>query len=102
MADQRLSHTERSSQTGLSPLIETSKPLALLSATPIPHPPSPQLLKQPRETPPVKYLPLMQHTPDFFHQRRANHLHSLLPWSFFDVYNLPEEDALSKTFITRL
>src|SRR5712692_2566875 len=51
----------------------------MLSATPAPHPALPQLLKQPRETSPVKQLPLVQHAPDFFHQGRANHLHSLLP-----------------------
>ncbi len=44
-----------------------------------PHISSPQLLQQPPKTSPVKHLPLVQHTPDFFHQRRANHFHSLLP-----------------------
>src|SRR6266567_8364989 len=79
MADQRLCHAEKLSQTGLSPLIETSKQLALLSATPAPHIPLPQLLKQPPKTSPVKRLVVMQHAPDFFHQCRANHLHGLLP-----------------------
>src|SRR6266571_6800558 len=49
------------------------------SSYPCPHTPSPQLLQQRRETSPVKQLVLLQHAPDFFHQRRANHLHCFLP-----------------------
>ncbi len=51
---------------------------AQLRVNPLSHPPSPQLLKQPPKTHPVKHLPLVQHAPDFFHQRRANHLHCFL------------------------
>ena len=52
---------------------------AQLRVNPLSHPPLPQPLKQPPETSPVKRLVVMQHAPDFFHQGRANHLHSLLP-----------------------